>query len=155
MHILSFNHAYPLLLIMHQYRYHTAHITMATTTSSPPLSTSLCHPAAPSGLHSSSRQTGKVARWVCDRCGAIIDKRKCSFDEAAADGYHNGNEGDCVGGCDHAEQTMRYVHCCLHMMCSELIELTHMIYICTRMLTFFYSLMSSQCCIGTLTTKEA
>jgi len=79
---------------------------MTTTASSPPLSTSLCHPAAPSGLHSSSRQTGKVARWVCDRCGAVIDKRKCSFDEAAADGY-TGDED--VGGCDHAEQTMRYV----------------------------------------------
>lgn len=58
-----------------------------------------------SGLHSSSPRTGKVARWVCDRCGATIDKRKCSFDEAAADGY---DRFRCDGACDHAEQTMRY-----------------------------------------------
>ena len=75
--------------------------TITQLSSSPPT-----HPTTHSGLHASSRTTGKVAKWVCDRCGAMIDKRKCSFDEAAADGY-NVFEGS--GACDHAEQTMRYV----------------------------------------------
>ncbi|KAL7426136.1 hypothetical protein ACHAXM_000326 [Skeletonema potamos] len=67
-------------------------------------------PAAPkfctrasSGL--SSSPTGKVPRWVCDRCGETINKRKPSFDEAAHAGYERYG---CGGACDHAEQTMRY-----------------------------------------------
>jgi hypothetical protein len=61
-----------------------------------------CHRAS-SGL--SSSPTGKVPRWVCDRCGETINKRKPSFDEAAAAGYE---KFGCGGACDHAEQTMRY-----------------------------------------------
>jgi hypothetical protein len=56
-----------------------------------------------SGLNSSP--TGRVPRWVCDRCGEVINKRKPSYDEAAMAGYE---KFGCSGACDHAEQTMRY-----------------------------------------------
>ncbi|KAL3783945.1 hypothetical protein ACHAWO_005072 [Cyclotella atomus] len=65
-----------------------------------------------SGLHSSfaagdsSNKQGCQTKWVCDRCGIIIDKRKYSHDEAAEGGY---NAYECGGACDHAEQTLRIV----------------------------------------------
>jgi hypothetical protein len=53
-----------------------------------------------SGLHSPAQ----TPKWVCDRCGITIDKRKYSYDESA-----DGSEEKCGGGCDHAEQTLRVV----------------------------------------------
>eukprot|EP00985_Skeletonema_marinoi_P017745 scaffold9811_cov147-Skeletonema_marinoi.AAC.3 len=53
----------------------------------------------------SSSPTGKISRWVCDRCGETINKRKPSYDEAAQAGYE---KFGCGGACDHTEQAMRY-----------------------------------------------
>ena len=65
---------------------------------------------ADSGLYSSFKNASEGgnanAKWVCDCCGEIIDKRKYSHDEAAEMGYE---KDMCSGACDHAEQTLRII----------------------------------------------
>jgi transposase-like protein len=79
--------------------YQSIMTTQAATPASP---TPYCKRTS-SGLNSSP--TGRVPRWVCDRCGEVINKRKPSYDESAMAGYE---KFGCSGACDHAEQTMRY-----------------------------------------------